>query len=460
VIGTDGLGAILRNGTPQGMPAWGQLGILTEQEIVNMASYLQQPAPNPPPWTMADIQASWNLIVPVASRPTTPQTTRNWQNFTGVILRDSGQVAIIDGDLNEEVIRLSGGMAIHILRTSSSGRYYYAISRDGWITMIDLWTPLPTIVATARGGIDARSVESSKFTGYEEKYLIEGCYWPAQYVVFDGLTLQPIQRVDVPLVDLNGVTLLENRIAAIVPSHFGPEWALNIKEGGFIGVVDYSDPAGLNFPLTLVPTAKFMHDGGFDHTGKYFLSMANASNKIVVFNMETLTVDAIFNVGAVPHPGRGVNWLDPVFGWVNATGHIGDATIEVYGADPVGRPDVAWTVVRTLTAPSAGSLFIKTHPNCPWVLADMTNSANGFEKSITVISKATGAVDRILTLPANGRLTHFEFNMTGTEVWVSDWATNGAVIVLDSTTLTEIRRFPLPSPTGKFNVYNTTHDIY
>lgn len=51
--------------------------------------------------------------------------------------------------------------------------------------------------------------------------------------------------------------------------------------------------------------------------------------------------------------------------------------------------------------------------------------------------------------------------MDGSEVWVSDWNPNGAVIVLDSTTLAEIRRFSgLPTPTGKFNVFNTAHDIY
>jgi nitrite reductase (NO-forming)/hydroxylamine reductase len=61
----------------------------------------------------------------------------------------------------------------------------------------------------------------------------------------------------------------------------------------------------------------------------------------------------------------------------------------------------------------------------------------------------------------NGRAVHFEFNQSGSEVWVSDWDPNGAVVVLDSTTLAEIRRFTgLPTPTGKFNVYNTAHDIY
>ncbi len=461
-IGTDGLGAILRVGTPRGMPNFGQSGLLTEQQITNLAAYLQLPPPAPPAWTMADIRASWNLIVPVASRPTAPQHTRNWQNYFGTILRDAGQVVIFDGDANEEVVRLNTGFAVHILRSSSTGRYFYAIGRDGLVSLIDLWTPVPTIVATVKGGIDARSVEGSKFPGYEDKYLIEGCYWPPQYVVFDGLTLEPKQRVDVPMVDVQGTTLPEVRVASIVSSPIDPVWVIALKESGYVGIVDYSDPAGLNFPLrATIPAVKFLHDGGFDHTGNYFLLAANANNKVVVVDLQTETLAATIDTGLVPHPGRGVNWQDPVYGWVNATPHIGEGKVSVYGADPVGRPDVAWKVVREITLPSAGSLFIKSHENSPWVLVDMTSSATGHEKEIAVISKATGALDRVITLVANGRVTHPEFNMTGTEVWVADWATDGGIIVLDSQTLTEIRRFTgLQTPTGKFNVYNTANDVY
>jgi nitrite reductase (NO-forming)/hydroxylamine reductase len=281
-------------------------------------------------------------------------------------------------------------------------------------------------------------------------------------VVYDGFTLEPKQRVDVPMVDINGVTLPEARVASIVASHNDPVWVVALKESGYVGVVDYSDPSGLDFPLiATIPTAKFLHDGGFDHTGDYFLVAANASNKMVVVDLQTRALAALIDTGLVPHPGRGVNWHDPIYGWVNATPHIGEGKIAVYGADPVARPDVAWQMVRQIALPSAGSLFIKSHPNSPWVLADMTTSATGYDKQICAISKATGALDRCFALPANGRLTHLEFNMDGTQVWVSDWAPNGQIFVLDSTTLTEIRRFTgLPTPTGKFNVYNTAHDIY
>ena len=474
-IGTDGLRAILTYGTPAGMGNFGQTGILTEQEITHLAAFLQLPPPNAPPLPMVDIQTSWDLIVPVANRPTAPQHSRNWENFTGVILRDAGQVAIFDADTNEEIVRLSTGFAVHILRSSSTGRYFYAIGRDGLVTMIDLWSTVPTIVANVKGCHDARSIDASKFAGYEDTWLIEGCYWPPQYVVYDGLTLEPKQRVDVPLVDINGQTLVENRIASIVASHNAPVWVVSQKEAGFVSVVDYSDPSGLNFPIVSnIATAKFLHDGGFDHTGDYFLVAANASNKMVVVDLVNQSLAALIDTGAVPHPGRGVNWQDPVYGWVNATSHIGEGRVLVYGADPVNNPQDAWQVVRDIALPSSGSLFIKSHTASPWVLVDMTLSATGFEKEICAISKATGTLNHGLlpatidpdgngcfTVATNGRAVHLEFNMDGSEVWVSDWDPNGAVIVLDSTTLTEIRRFVnLQTPTGKFNVYNTAHDIY
>lgn len=459
-IGTDGLEAILRYGTPAGMPNFGVSGILTEVQIPQLAAYLQLPPPDPPPLSMAEIQASWNLVVPVASRPTAPETTRNWENFTGVILRDAGQVAIFDADTHEEVVRLNTGFAVHILRSSPTGRYFYAIGRDGLVTLIDLWTPIPQTVATVKGCHDARSVEGSKFAGYEDAYIVEGCYWPPQYVVYDGLTLEPLARLDVPMTSITGEVLPENRVAAIVASHTQPVWVMALKESGYVAIVDYS-LAG--FPIVSnLATEKFLHDGGLDHTGRYFLLAANSSNKMVVVDVDTQSFVTSFYTGLVPHPGRGVNWFDPVYGWVNATSHISEPKLSVYGADPVGRPDIAWTVVREIALPSAGSLFVKSHESSPWVFVDMTLSSDAdLQKQVCVIAKATGALDHCFPVAANGVATHMEFNQAGTEVWISDWATDGGVIILDSVTLTEIARiYGLQTPTGKFNVYNTAHDVY
>ena len=267
-----------------------------------------------------------------------------------------------------------------------------------------------------------------------------------------------MSRVDLPMTDINGGTLIENRVAAIVASTYAPVWVVNQKESGYIGIVDYSQAGA---PLvTNIATERFLHDGGWDHTKRYFITAANASNKIVVIDVENESFVTSFEVGSTPHPGRGANWEDPVYGWVNATPHIGSPFVSVYGADPAGNPDNAWKVVREIAIPAAGSLFIKTHPNSPWVLVDMTLSATN-DKQICAINKATGLLDSCFDVAIAGKAVHMEFNNDGSEVWISDWATTGGgQVILDGTTLAVIERISLPATTGKFNVYNTAHDVY
>ena len=114
--------AVLFGGLPGGMPGWGSQGVLTDEQMDLMAAYLLNPVPEPPLLSFQEIHDSWSLFRPVEDRPTEPLTDRNWQNYFGVILRDAGQVAIIDGDTFELVSLLDTGYAIHILRSSRDGR--------------------------------------------------------------------------------------------------------------------------------------------------------------------------------------------------------------------------------------------------------------------------------------------------------------------------------------------------
>jgi nitrite reductase (NO-forming)/hydroxylamine reductase len=460
-LGTDTLTATLRNGRPWGMPAWGREGLISEAELAQLAAFLQEPPPAPPALSLADAKASWSVLVPVADRPTAPAHQRDWQNFFGVILRDSGKVAILDGTTREEVARIDTGFAVHILRASSSGRYLTAIGRDGWLTLIDLWSTVPTAVAKARGCYDARSVESSKHPGYEDRYAIQGCYWPPQYVVFDGLTLEPLAVESVLSAPLGGTEpLAEVRVAAIVAVPGATQWALALKESGYVALVDYAQPG---FPVvSRIAAARFLHDGGLDRTGRYLLLAANAMNRMVVVDLQQRALVTTLETGLLPHPGRGANWEDPVHGWVNATTHLGEARLSVYGADPAGRPENAWKVLRQVETPSSGSLFLKTHPNSPWVLFDVALATDApTSRKLCAYAKATGALDRCFEVSTTGPALQPEFNRDGTEVWVSVWHERGELVVYDAVTLEEKARLPgFATPTGKFNVFNTAHDVY
>jgi len=460
-LGTETIKALLDWGTPRGMPAWGREGILTDVEREQLAAFLQLPVPTAPEMPLDQIKGTWELVVPPSNRPTAPEHARDWENFFGVVLRDPGQVAIFDGDTYEQVATIDVGFAAHILRSSSTGRYFYAVGRDGRVTLIDLWTNPPSAAARVQGCYDARSVESSKFLGFEDQYLIEGCYWPSQYVVFDGLTLEPLASGSVlgNAVDTN-LPLDEVRVASIVASPFEPVWALSLKESGHVGVVDYSMPG---FPLVeKIPVETSLHDGGWDRTGQYFLVAAQSKKKIAVIDVQNRAVTASIPTGDKPHPGRGANWQDTVFGWVNATTHLGEGKLSVYGTDPVGSPQHAWQVVREISLPTAGGLFIKTHDASPWVLFDMPLSSDPTAtRQVCAYSKASGAVDHCFTPSSAGRAVHFEFNRHGTELWVSVWGDPGEIVIYDAISLVELGRIKgLDTPTGKFNVYNTAHDVY
>jgi nitrite reductase (NO-forming)/hydroxylamine reductase len=470
--GTIGLAAIIFNGTPRGMPDWGKQGAMTQAETETMAKYLQIEPPVPPEMSLKQMEATWKLLVPPDKRPTQPETKRDWQNYFIVTLRDAGQVAIIDGDTHEIVSLVDSGYAVHITRMSATGRYAYVIGRDGRLAMIDLWTEKPTKVAEVQTCFDARSVEVSKYKGeqgdFTDKYAVVGCYWPPHFVIIDGQTLKPFKVVSSRSYTFDTEEFHpEPRVASILASHSAPEWIVNIKETGQVWIVNYADPN--NPTIKMIESALFLHDGGLDSTHRYFLVAANQSNKVVVVDVEKGKLEALVDTPAVPHPGRGANWIDPQFGPVWSTSHLGEGAIVSIGTDPSGHAQNAWKAVRTTKLPGAGSLFLKTHPKSKWIWVDMTlNSDPVLSRTICVIDKnKPGEVHKCWEASTYGRAVHFEYNKQGTEIWVSIWGDAGKpgevgeIVIYDDATLAEKARIKnLVTPTGKFNVFNTVGDIY
>jgi nitrite reductase (NO-forming)/hydroxylamine reductase len=364
---------------------------------------------------------------------------------------------------------------------SASGRYLYVIGRDGLLKLIDLYMDPPEIVASLKIGVEARSVETSKMEGWEDKYAIAGAYWPPQYVIMDGPTLEPLK-----IVSTRGMIYDEQnyhpepRVASIVASHYRPEFVVNVKETGFIDLVDYTDLE--NLKVTSIEAERFLHDGGFDATGRYFLVAANARNKVAVIDTkEGRLIGVIETGGEKPHPGRGANFVHPKYGPVWATSHLGSEHVTIIGTDPEGHPDSAWKAVQTLTGQGGGSLFIKTHPNSKHLYVDTTlNPEAEIAASIAVFKidelgqKADDEIEyEVLPIAewsgiADGqrRVVQGEFNKDGDEIWFSVW--NGkdqesAIVVVDDKTLQlkhVIKDKRLVTPTGKFNVLNTRKDIY
>src|SRR3990167_1929030 len=212
--GTDYLKVFIAYGSPAGMPNWQTSGELTEAQVDLMARYIQHDAPQPPEWGLADMKGTWKVMVAPADRPKKKMNSFNISNIFSTTLRDTGEVALIGG--------------------------------DGRVNMIDLWMETPTNVAEIRIGLEARSVETSKFKGYEDKLAIAGAYWPPQFVIMNGDTLEPLK-----IVATRGMTVdtqeyhPEPRVASIVASLYKPEFIVNVKETGKSLMVDYSNMKSL-----------------------------------------------------------------------------------------------------------------------------------------------------------------------------------------------------------------------
>jgi nitrite reductase (NO-forming)/hydroxylamine reductase len=289
-----------------------------------------------------------------------------------------------------------------------------------------------------------------------------------------GDTLEPLK-----IVATRGMTVdtqeyhPEPRVAAIVASHFKPEFVVNVKETGKILMVNYKDIE--NLTVTEIPTARFLHDGGWDSTHRYVLMAANQSNKIAVVDAKEGKRAAIVEVDKIPHPGRGANFVHPKFGPVWATGHLGSEKIALIGTDPVKHKQNAWKVVQMLDGQGGGNLFIKTHPKSKnlWVDTPL-NPDPKLSKSIAVFD--INNLDKgFKTLPITewagigdgaGRVVQPEYNKAGDEVWFAVWSAKNqtsALVVVDDKTLklkAVIKDPKIITPTGHFNLYNTQHDVY
>jgi len=469
-------------GSPAGMPNWGTSGDLSKEDVDLMARYVMNEPAQPPEFGMPQMKETWKVIVPVAERPTKKMNKLDIDNLFSVTLRDAGQVALIDGATKEIVQILKTGYAVHISRMSASGRYLYVIGRDAKIDLIDLYMDPPQVVAELKIGTEARSVETSKYKGpegnYEDKYAIAGAYWPPQYVLMDGATLEPLR-----IVSTRGMTYdtqefhPEPRVASIVASHFHPDFVVNVKETGMVLLVNYQDVK--NLKVTSIPAERFLHDGGFDSTGRYFLVAANARHKVaIVDTKDNKLVSVVETKGQTPHPGRGANFVHPKFGPVWATSHLGSETISIIGTDPIKHKENAWKVVQTVDGQGGGSLFIKTHPKSENLYVDTALNPDAEISSSVAVFKIKDLgkeKPEFKVLPIGQwsgisegarRVVQGEFNRDGNEIWFSVWnnkAQESAIVVVDDKTLTKkavIRDKRLITPTGKFNVYNTRHDIY
>jgi len=237
--------------------------------------------------------------------------------------------------------------------------------------------------------------------------------------------------------------------------------------------VNYQDVN--NLAIKQIGAARFLHDGGWDSTKRYFMTAANQSDKVAVIDSRDQKLTALVDVDKIPHPGRGANFIDPQYGPVWATSALGNEKVTLIGTDPEKHKDSAWKVVRVLKGQGGGSLFVKTHPTSKHLHVDTPLNPDAKISQSVAVFDVNKPDARYVVLPiaewaglgeGAKRVVQPEFNKAGDEVWFSVWSAKNeesAIVVVDDRTLqlkAVIKDPRLITPTGKFNVLNTTLDVY
>ena len=292
-----------------------------------------------------------------------------------------------------------------------------------------------------------------------------------------GDTLEPLK-----IVGTRGMTVdtqeyhPEPRVAAIVASHFKPEFVVNVKETGKILMVNYKDIK--NLTVTEIPAARFLHDGGWDATPPLRDDGGQPVEQDRRGRRQGRQARRAGRRRQDPAPGPrrqlrasevrpGLGHRPPGQREDLAHRHRSRASTRQY----------AWKVCETLDGQGGGNLFIKTHPKSKHLYVDTPlNPDPKISRSIAVfdMKNLEGRASRCCRSP-NGPASRATAPGASCSPSTTRRATrcgsrcgarrtsSRALVVVDDKTLklkAVIKDPKLITPTGHFNVYNTQHDIY
>jgi len=420
---------VIRDGRPATqMPPFGKQ--LDAASIQALADFIFTPPAVTPVWDTESIRASHVLLHAPGSLPDKPKFTADPLNLFMVVEAGDHHVTVLDGDSLEPVYRFASRYALHGgLKYSPDGRYVYLASRDGWVSKFDIYNL--TLVAEIRVGINTRNVAVSG----DGRTVLAGNYLPETLVLLDASDLSLLQVI--PVADSEGKA---SRVSAVYQAEPRASFVAALKDVPEVWEISYEKP---DYPVRRIRLQRVLDDFFFNQDYTLLIGADRAQSGGQVIDLDSGRKVAELPLDGMPHLGSGIIWEyqgRPVM----ATPNLKQGLVTVIDMD-------SWQVVRQLETQGPG-FFMRSHENTPYAWTDVFFGPN--KDVMHVFDKRT--LEMVKTLrPEPGKTSgHVEFTRDGRYALVSLWEMDGALIVYDAATLTEVKRIPMHKPSGKYNVYN------
>jgi len=433
------------------MPAF--RGTLTPEDIAAVADYISQPL-DAPRWGEAEIAASRTLRTDYAPAAA-PIFTADPMNVTLVVETGDSHVSVLDGDTFAVLDRFETPFAVHGgPKFSSDGRYVFIMSRDGWVQKYDLWSLAE--VGRTRAGLNSRNIAMSS----DGKYLAVANYLPATLTILNAADLSVAKVFDVAARDGT-----PSRVSAVYQAPERGTFVLALKDVAEIWEIAFTEDGGPYaegfvhnnengmeeamgvekglFARRRIATSAPLDDFLFSPDYRELIGANREGETGVVVNLDVGREIATLTLPGMPHLGAGISWQ-----WnghrVVAIPHLNEPRISVIDMED-------WSLVKTIETSGPG-FFLRSHDGTPYLWADVFTGDHKGEMHI--IDKQSLEVVKVLKPEPGKTVAHTEFTRDGRHALVSIWEMDGAVIVYDAATFTEITRLPMVKPSGKYNVWN------
>ncbi len=422
---------------------------LNEQEIQMLVDFIYQPSSQELKWGFSEIEGS--LISYPYEVPSKPQFKSDPLNLFMVVESGDHHVTVLDGDRFEPLIRFPSRYALHGgIKYSPDGRYAYMASRDGWVTMFDIYAL--KVVREVRAAINTRNLAISD----DGKTLAVGNYLPKTVVLLDGGTLKPIQVLDA--VSKSGGA---SRVSAVYTAPPRKSFVVALKDvpevweipyGNLIQIIDKNsdkDVQGgqktvseISHLIRRMGVEDVLDDFFFDGEYRHLIG-ASRGGETFVLNLQSGKTIKRLSISGMPHLGSGIEWSyhgRKVF----ATPNLKEGAITVVDTS-------SWSILKKISTEGPG-FFLRSHENSPYAWSEVFFGPN--KDLVHVIDKRTLKIAKTLKPRPQKTSGHVEFTRDGKYALVSIWEEDGELLIYDAKTLELKKSLPMKKPSGKYNVYN------
>ncbi len=434
------------------MPAFGAR--LSAGDIAAVADYVSAPLATTPVWDTPQIEATRTLRADYTAAPA-PVFAADPMNVTLVVETGDSHISVLDGDTFAVLDRFETPFAVHGgPKFSADGRYVFVMSRDGWVQKYDVWSLAE--VGRVRAGLNSRNIALS----HDGKWLAVANYLPASLTILSTADLS-VAKV-IPVAGRDGQA---SRVAAVYQAPQRKSFVLALKDvpeiwevatdpdaGPFHEGFVHSHEAGMEeslaaerglFARRRIAVSAPLDDFFFDPSYRNLIGANREGETGVVVNLDVGREIASLPMPGMPHLGSGISWMRNGRR-VMAAPHLSEGVISV-----IDMQD--WTLLKTIQTSGPG-FFLRSHAGAAHIWADVFTGPHKGEMHL--IDKQTLEVAKVMIPDPGKTVAHTEFTRDGSRALVSVWENDGAVIVYDTATQTELMRLPMRKPSGKYNVWN------